>query len=124
MFNLVLLYVGSGIVILWGIAHLIPTMSIVRGFEVISVDNRYIVMMEWIVEGLTLIFVGLLIFLTTFIVGADTIGARIVYRLCFGMLVVLAILSFFTGARTSIIPMKICPFVKLLVAAFLVPSMV
>ena len=124
MFNLILLYVGSGIVTLWGIAHLIPTMSIVRGFEVISVDNRYIVMMEWIVEGLTLIFIGFLIFLMTLIVGAETKGASIVYRLCFIMLVVLSVLSFFTGARTSIVPMKICPFVKLLVAALLVPSIV
>lgn len=124
MFNLVLLYVGSGIVTLWGIAHLIPTMSIVRGFEVISVDNRYIVLMEWIAEGLTLIFVGLLIFSMTLIAGPATMSAKVVYRLCFGMLVTLSVLSFFTGARTSVIPMKICPFVKLLVAALLVPSMV
>jgi hypothetical protein len=32
------------------------------------------------------------------------------------LLVILAELSFFTGARTSIVPMKICPFVKLSVA--------
>jgi hypothetical protein len=124
MLHIVMLYLGSGIIALWGVAHLIPTMSIVRGFEVISVDNRFIIMMEWIVEGLTLIFIGLLIFMMTLIAGAETTGARIVYRLCFGMLVALAVLSFFTGARTSIVPIKICPFVKLLVAASLVPSMV
>ncbi len=124
MLNLVLLYVGSCVITLWGIAHLIPTMSIVRGFEVISVDNRFIIMMEWIVEGLALIFIGLLIFFMTLVVGNDNTGSRVVYRLCFGMLVTLSILSFFTGARTSIVPMKICPFVKLLVAASLVPSMV
>ena len=124
MLNIILLYVGSGVIVLWGIAHLVPTRSIVRGFEVISVDNRFIVMMEWIVEGLTLIFIGLLIFFLTLIAGHGTTGARVVYRLSFFMLVTLSILSFFTGARTSIIPMKICPFVKLLVAAFLVPSMI
>ncbi len=123
MFNTVLLYLGSGIITLWGIAHLIPTMSIVRGFGVISVDNRFIVIMEWIIEGLTLIFIGLLVFFVTLIAGSTGVGARVVYRLCFSMLVVLAILSFFTGARTAVVPMKICPFVKLLVAAFLVPSL-
>ena len=124
MLNIVLLYVGSAVITLWGIAHLVPTMSIVRGFGVISVDNRFIVIMEWIVEGLVLIFIGLLIFSMTLIAGHNTLGARIVYWLCFCMLVTLSILSFFTGARTSVLPMKICPFVKLLVAAFLVPSII
>jgi hypothetical protein len=80
--------------------------------------------MDWVAEGLTLIFIGLLVFFVTLIAGPVVVVARAVYRLCFGMLVVLAVLSFFTGARTSIVPMKICPFVKLLVAAFLVPSMI
>jgi hypothetical protein len=123
MFSIILLYLGSGIITLWGISHLIPTMSIVRGFGVISHDNRLIITMDWIAEGLTLIFIGFLIFFMTLIAGSGTAGARIVYCLCFGMLVMLSVLSFFTGARTSIVPMKICPFVKLLVAAFLVPSM-
>lgn len=109
---------------LWGVAHLIPTRAIVNGFGGISIENKLIITMDWIAEGLTLIFIGLLIFSVTLMAGSMDAGARIVYRLCFGMLVVLAVLSFFTGARTSIVPMKICPFVKLLVAAFLVPSMI
>jgi hypothetical protein len=32
------------------------------------------------------------------------------------MLIVMAILTGFTGARTSIVPIKICPFVKTVVA--------
>jgi hypothetical protein len=36
------------------------------------------------------------------------------------MLGALAMLSFFTGFRTSIIPIKACPFVKLTVAILLV----
>ncbi|MDH4209866.1 MAG: hypothetical protein OEV79_00235 [candidate division WOR-3 bacterium] len=124
MLYIVLLYLGSGIIALWGIAHLIPTVSIVRGFGVISRDNRLVITMDWIAEGLTLIFIGFLIFFMTLIAGPGTAGARVVYRLCFGMLVTLSILSFFTDTRTSILPMKICPFVKLLVAAFLVPNMI
>lgn len=124
MVNVVLLYVGSAIITLWGIAHIIPTKSIVRGFGEISADNKLIVTMDWIAEGLTLCFIGLLILFATLFAGPTNSGSRILYRLCFGMLVVLSVLSFFTGARTSIVPMKICPFVKLLVAAFLVPSLV
>lgn len=124
MFNIVILYVGAGIITLWGVAHLIPTRSIVRSFGEVSRDSRLIITMDWVAEGLTLIFIGALVFSVTYIAGPLNLGAGIVYRLCFCMLVVLAALSFFTGARTSVIPMKVCPFVKLLVAATLVPSMV
>jgi len=124
MVSILLLYLGSGIITLWGIAHLIPTRAIVKGFGEISRESRLIITMDWIAEGLTLIFIGLLIFFVTLIAGPASVGSVIVYRLCFGMLVVLASLSFFTGARTSILPMKICPFVKLLVAALLVSSIV
>jgi hypothetical protein len=124
MFDIIVLYVGAGVITLWGVAHLIPSRSIVRGFGDISRDNRLIITMGWIAEGLALIFIGVLVFLVTYVAGPVNLGARIVYRLCFCMLVVMAVLSFFTGARTSVIPMKVCPFVKLLVAASLVPSMV
>ena len=123
MLNVILLYLGSVIIMLWGIAHLIPTGAIVKGFGDISRDNRLIITMDWIAEGLTLCFIGLLILSATMFAGPASTGVKIVYRLCFGVLVVLAVLSFFTGARTSVVPMKICPFVKLLVAALLVPSL-
>ncbi|KPL13214.1 hypothetical protein AMJ74_05630 [candidate division WOR_3 bacterium SM1_77] len=124
MVNVVLLYLGSVIIIIWGIAHLVPTGSIVKGFGEISRDNRLIITMDWIAEGLTLCFIGLLVLFVTVFAGSASPGAKIVYRLSFAMLVVLSVLSFFTGARTSVLPMKICPFVKLLVAACLVPSLI
>jgi hypothetical protein len=40
----------------------------------------------------------------------------IVYRASAGMLIVMAIWTALTGARTPIIPIKICPFVKTIVA--------
>ena len=123
MINVILLYTGSIIITLWGISHIIPTKSIVQGFGDISLDNKRTITMEWIAEGLTLCFIGMLVLFVTLHAGPDNIGSKIVYRISFVMLVSLSILSFFTGARTSVVPMKICPFVKLLVAACLVPSM-
>jgi hypothetical protein len=35
-----LLYIGSIVIILWGIAYIIPTKAIVNGFGEISEDNR------------------------------------------------------------------------------------
>ena len=61
----ILLYVGAGVITLWGIAHIIPTKAVVNGFGQISKDNRRIISMEWIAEGLTLCFIGLLVLFVT-----------------------------------------------------------
>jgi len=116
MVNDILLYTGSGVIILWGIAHLIPTKAIIDGFGSISEDNKQIIKMEWIAEGVTLCFIGLIVLLITVSVGSQDVASVIVYWMCGMMLVVMAGLSLLTGANTSIIPIKICPLVKTAVA--------
>jgi hypothetical protein len=110
------LYVSSIVIILWGIAHIVPTKSVVMGFEPVSEDNRRIITMEWIAEGLTLSFIGVLVLLITILVGSQDLASILVYRLSAVMLVVMAGLTLLTGARTSIVPIKICPIVKTSVA--------
>ena len=112
MIDEILLYAGSGVVFAWGVAHLIPTKPIVAGFGPISEDNRKIIAMESIAEGLTLCFLGVLVGLMTSLAGYESEGASVVYIACAVMLLVMAILTAFTGARTSILPYKVCPFVK------------
>lgn len=46
---------------LWGIAHLMPTTSVVRAFGELSPDNEHIITMEWILEGVALILIGVLV---------------------------------------------------------------
>jgi hypothetical protein len=112
-----LTYLGAGIILLWGVGHMIPTRNIVSGFGQISRDNGRIITMEWLAEGLALCFIGVLVALTTHWIGLEQAGARVVLRACAGMLLLLAILSAFTGARTTILPMKLCPWIKTAVAA-------
>lgn len=114
--NFILLYVASGLLLVWGIAHIIPTQAIVKGFGEISSDNRRIITMEWVAEGLALCFVGALVLLVTALAGPNGAAALVTYRTCVGMLLVMAVWTALTGARTSIIPIKICPFVKILCA--------
>jgi phosphoglycerol transferase MdoB-like AlkP superfamily enzyme len=116
MMNEVLLYIGSALITLWGISHIIPTKSVVNGFGAIPTDNKRIITMEWIAEGLALCFIGALVFLVTILVGSQEQAALIVYRASAVMLVIMAGLTLSTGARTSIIPVKICPVVKTAVA--------
>jgi hypothetical protein len=121
----VLLYVGSAAITIWGIAHIIPTKSVVKGFGAISTDNQRIITQEWIAEGLALCFIGLLVLSITITAPSDDPVAVTVYRACAGMLVAMAVLTSLTGARTSVLPIKICPFVKTTVAIlFLVASMI
>jgi predicted RND superfamily exporter protein len=112
----IMLYTGSVVIFAWGIGHLIPTLSIVRGFGPLSEDNRHIITMEWIAEGVTLCFIGVLVFASAMISGTTSQTTIFIGRSCAGMLLVLAVLSTLTGARTSILPMRICPLIKTLVA--------
>jgi len=108
----VLLYTGSIAIIAWGIAHIVPTQSVLSGFGAISEDNMRIITMEWITEGLALCFIGVLALFVTVSGGSQNSLSAGVYRICAVMLFVMAGLTLFTGARTSIVPIKICPLVK------------
>ena len=120
--NETLLYIGSIVIILWGIAHIIPTKAIVNGFGEISEDNRKVLTMELIAEGLTLIFLGVLPLLVTLSVGIQDRTAGIVYLACAMMLLVMAVLTGMTGARTSTIWYKLCPAIKTVVAVLFILS--
>jgi hypothetical protein len=120
MGNELLLYIGSVVIILWGIAHLIPTKAIVSGFGEISDDNKKVVTMELIAEGLTLCFLGVLVLLVTIMTDSQSEAANIVYLACAGMLVAMAMLTALTGARTTAVWYKICPAVKTIVAILFV----
>ena len=118
--NDTLIYIGSAIIILWGIAHLIPTKQIIKGFGDISGDNKKILAMELLSEGLTLIFLGVLPILIILYVDSQSLTAHIVYFAEAGMLLVMALVTTFTGARTPVFWYKLCPAVKVIVAAFFV----
>ena len=116
MINAILLYVGATVITVWGIAHIVPVKSVVKGFGQISQDNKRIITMEWIAEGMTLCFIGLLVLFVTIWGEARSNTSIIVYMASSAMLVIMAALTSVTGARTSIVPIKICPFVKVAVA--------
>ncbi|MFB0565228.1 MAG: hypothetical protein ACETWK_06050 [Candidatus Aminicenantaceae bacterium] len=116
MTGIILLHIGSILIIMWGIGHIIPTKSVVDGFGQISEDNRRIITMEWIAEGLTLCFLGILVLSVTLSGGSQSAVSKIVYWISAAVLIIMAVLSSLTGARTSIVQMKICPFVKTAVA--------
>lgn len=116
MLRQVLIYFGSSIIFVWGVSHIIPTGNIVKELKTDSIDDRKIFTMEWIAEGLTLCFIGVLASLVTYYSGPGNPVAALVITALAAMLLIMATLTALTGARTAIIPMKICPYVKTTVA--------
>ena len=107
----VLAYLGAIAVIVWGVMHVIPTRPVADSFGDISVDNRRILVMEWIAEGITHIFIGVLVILVTAIEGSGSSASQLVYLVAAAVLIALAALTSVTGARTPVIWFRVCPFV-------------
>jgi hypothetical protein len=78
--------------------------------------------MELIAEGLTLCFIGILIILVTSLGSPQSPTANIAYLTCSAMLIIMAILTTLTGAKTPALPYKICPMIKTIVAILYFPG--
>ena len=115
----ILVYAAAGLVAVWGIAHLVPTRAVVAGFGGISLDNRRVLTMEWVAEGVTMLFAGALVAAVTLSAGADDSVAVLVYRLTAALLAAVAVLTALTGARTPVAWFKACPVVMAAVVALL-----
>jgi hypothetical protein len=117
-----LAYIAAAILIVWGAAHIAPTRAVAASFGEMSLDNRRILVMEWIAEGLTHISLGTLVILITALEGADGSATQLVYRVVAAIAVALAALTAATGARTPGVWFRICPYVLSTVAALLIAA--
>ena len=108
--NSVLFYIASALTFIWGLSHLFPTKNVVKNFGEISGDNRKIITMEWINEGATLIFIGILTCIVTYIDPSVWL-AKIIYLLIALFLIALALISLFTGFRVHFLPFRFCPII-------------
>lgn len=106
----ILIYTGAALPFVWGIAHLLPTKTVIKGFGEINPDNRNIIAMEWIIEGIALMFVGLLVGMAT-AMEPKSIVSSMVYLSSSGFLIVLAVISVFTGLKIRLLQFRLCPIV-------------
>jgi len=113
-----LLYVASALTGLWGIAHLFATRGVVAGFGELTADNRRIITMEWIVEGVALVSLASLVATVT-AVDATTVVASAAYAVAIATLLVLALVSLATGFRVAFLPFRLCPFIFTLSAVLI-----
>ncbi len=113
-----MLYVASALTASWGIAHLFATRGVIAGFGELSLDNRRVITMEWIVAGVALISIATFVATAT-AVGAGSAVATGVNLVAIAALVVLAVVSLFTGFRVAFPPYRLCPFIFGLSAALI-----
>jgi hypothetical protein len=90
------------------VSHAIPTRAVVAGFGEISLDNRRVLIQEWLAEAVTMWFITALVAVVTG-VGGGTSVADWTYRITAGALLVLAVLTAPTGAHTRVVWFTICP---------------
>lgn len=106
--NSILLYTAAAVTGVWGIAHLFATRGVVKGFGALSADNRRIITMEWIVEGVALISTAAFVAAATAVDPGAAVSSA-VYAVALGTLVVLAAVSLFTGFKVAFLPFRLCP---------------
>lgn len=116
----VLAYIAAGMVFSWGVSHIIPTRQVVAGFGEIGEDNRHIITMEWVAEGLSFMFVGVLVAIVTLAGAASEPAEDLVYRVVPGFLLAIGLWTAMTGARTGVVWFKMCPVVMTVASVFLV----
>jgi hypothetical protein len=118
MLDTTLLYLGAALTGVWGVAHLFPTRNVVKGFGGITVDNQRIITMEWIIEGVSLIFTAVLVGVVAFIDPQATVS-KAVFLIAFVNLLVLTIISLLTGFKVNFLPFKLCPAIFMLSAVLI-----
>lgn len=114
--------VAAGIVFLWGVSHIIPIRQVVAGFGDISEDNRRIITMEWVAEGLSFMFVAVLIVAVAWSSNTLEAAEDLVYRVSSGFLITIGVWTAMTGARTGVIWFKACPVVMSVSSGLLITA--
>ena len=98
---------GGIIAALWGLAHLFPTRNIIKMFGNISEENKRILAMSWIVEGVALIFIGAVVCLTVAIAGTENDATRVVTWSAAAAMLTLASINLIAGFRVSRASLKL-----------------
>ena len=114
--------IAAGIVFLWGVSHIVPTKQVVAGFGNITQDNRRIITMEWVAEGLSFVFVAALIVAVTWSSSTLEAAEDLVYRVSSAFLITIGAWTAMTGARTGVIWFKACPVVMSISSGLLIAA--
>ena len=80
---------------------------------------KRIITMEWIIEGIALIFIGTINAIVTAIDHTSSISL-VIYLSSVVVLIVLAFVSFLTGFKIGFLPFKLCPVIFITSAVLII----
>jgi hypothetical protein len=83
---------------------------VVEGFGNLTADNRRIITMEWIAEGVALISTATFVAAVTAIQPGG-LASQAVYAVAIVTLLAFAVVSLCTGFKVAFLPFKLCPFI-------------
>ena len=118
----VLAYIAAAVVALWGVAHMLPTAWVVHGYDDTTRDNRLVITQEWMAEAMAMWFIAAIVVISTAAGGSHRSLTDWIYRASAIMLVSVAALTAFTGARTRVVFFKVCPVLLLATAGLLLAA--
>jgi len=96
MIHDILLSLGAILLLSCGSIHIFLTKSIISGFNNMSEENKKVTFMEWIVEGLTLYFIGILVSIITLSGLSEELVSKILLGASFILLLIMTIISLIT----------------------------
>jgi len=76
--------IAAAAVALWGVAHVLPTRNVLTGFEPVTVDNRRVLLQEWLAEAFAMWGTAALVVVATVVGGAGSDVTAWVYRAAAG----------------------------------------
>ena len=112
MIYAILLSLGAILLLSCGSIHIFLTKSIISGFNNMSEENKKITFMEWIVEGLTLYFIGILVLIITLSGLSEEFVSKILFGASFILLLIMTILSLMTVINLRIDDLTLQPNIK------------
>jgi hypothetical protein len=115
--------IAGVVVLLWGLAHIVPTRAVLDGFGPLAPANRRIVAMEWVAEGMALMFIGVLALVVWALAPAGYLLATVVLSLCAAMLTIMAVWTAVVGFATAVFAIRLCPFVLMAASALILAGM-
>ncbi len=78
------------------------------GFGDIGTENRRVITMEWIFEGVTLIFAGVLTAAASLAADSSSVTATVAFIVTAALLIVMAVISLLTAGRNRFIAYRLC----------------
>ena len=113
-------YIAPAILVLWGVAFILPVREVMHSLGAMSPDGRRIIATEWVAEGMALTFIGLLNLILLMAAGGVDPTVALAMRVSAGALAILALWMLVAGFRTRALAIKLCPLVLAGVAVLMV----